>query len=176
MGHATYAPSWLRSRSPNSAFAVKIAQLVSLIHASNSFGGIMCLLAITFHISIRKIIVTLQKIATITFLDTSSLMSTFYGFLFRQRHTYGGRTREGKFFLLGALLPLCPQASWLRYKRGRETNCLSCDNYFVCFYMSSKVSSGSRSSYHFMISNYFEPCCVFPWVLSDGWGNTVFPR
>ena len=78
----------------------------------------MCLLAITFHISIRKIIVTLQKTATITFLDTSSLMSTFYGFLFRQSHTFGGRTREGKIFLLEALLPMCPQAPWLRHKRG----------------------------------------------------------
>ena len=37
----------------------------------------MCLLAITFPIYMRKIIVTMRKIATITFLDTGCLMLIF---------------------------------------------------------------------------------------------------
>ena len=45
----------------------------------------MCLLAIKFPICMRKIIVTMRKIATITFVDTDCLMVTVYCFLFGQK-------------------------------------------------------------------------------------------
>ena len=55
----------------------------------------MCLLAIKFPTGIRKLIVTLQEIAAITFLDAGCLMSIFYCFLFGQKSVYlvGGQKR-----------------------------------------------------------------------------------
>ena len=59
----------------------------------------MCLLALKFPLCMRKIIVTMRKIATITFLDTDCLMLIFYCFHFRQKSLYlvGGHGRA-KFF------------------------------------------------------------------------------
>ena len=57
----------------------KIFQLGGLFNFSRyfifplQFGGIMCPLAINFPICMRKIIAIMQKIATITFLDTDCL-------------------------------------------------------------------------------------------------------
>ena len=69
-------------------FLAKIAQFLLLLHVSTLPGGIMCLLAIKFPIRIRNIIVTLQKLATITFLDTGCLVSIFYCFLFGKKSMY----------------------------------------------------------------------------------------
>ena len=62
----------------------------------------MCLLAIKSPIGIRKIIVTQQKIAIITFPDTGFPMSIFHCLLFGQK--WGG----GKIFNLGVLSPMLP--------------------------------------------------------------------
>ena len=51
---------------------------------------------------------TLQKIATITFLDTSCLMSNFTVFFLDKKHIFSGRARAGKIFQLGALPPMPP--------------------------------------------------------------------
>ena len=59
---------------------MKVAQFLSLLHVSTSFGCIMCLLGIKFPIGKRKITVTLQKIATNKFLDNGCLMSNIYVF------------------------------------------------------------------------------------------------
>ena len=48
----------------------------------------MCLLAVRFPICMRKIVVTMQKIATIPFFDTGCLMLIFYRFLFGQKSNY----------------------------------------------------------------------------------------
>ena len=63
------------------------------------FGAIMCLLAIKFPICVRKIILTMRKIAAITFLDTGCLMSIFYCFLFGQmsKNLVGGEGRAKVF-------------------------------------------------------------------------------
>ena len=70
----------------------------------------MCLLAIMFPVGIRKITVTLQKIATITFLDTGFLMSNIYFLLFGQKLIYlVGRQH----FATGGHNVPCPLALWI---------------------------------------------------------------
>ena len=61
---------------------------------------------------------TLQKIATITFLDTSCLMSNFTVFFLDKKLIFSGRARAGKIFQLGALPPMPPLASCL-FPNGR---------------------------------------------------------
>ena len=69
----------------------------------------MCLLAIGFPICMRKIIVTMWKIATITFLDTGCLMLIFYCFLFGQKSTYlvGGQNFSTESTAPHAIWPEC---------------------------------------------------------------------
>ena len=59
----------------------------------------MCLLASKFPLCMGKIIVTMRKIATITFFDTGCLMLIVYCFLFGQKSIYlvAGQ-RRAKFF------------------------------------------------------------------------------
>ena len=77
---------------------MKIAQFLSLLHVSTSFDGIMRLFSIKFPIGLRKITVTLEKIATITFLDTSCQLLTV--FFLDKGNMCSGRA---KFFNWGAL-------------------------------------------------------------------------
>ena len=77
---------------------MKIVQFLSLLHVSTSFDGIMRLFCIKFPIGLRKITVTLEKIATITFLDTSCQLLTV--FFLDKGNIFSGRA---KFFNWGAL-------------------------------------------------------------------------
>ena len=73
----------------------------------------MYLLAIKSPICMRKIIMTLRRIATITFLDTGCLMLIFYWFHFGHKSKYlvGGQGRD-KFFDWEHYPP-CPLTLWL---------------------------------------------------------------
>ena len=69
----------------------------------------MCLLAIKFPISIRKIIETIQKTATNTFFDTGCLMSLFHCFLLKQNSIcFAGGQGGTKCFNWGTLPPMPP--------------------------------------------------------------------
>ena len=71
----------------------------------------MRLEAIKFPTCMRKIIVTMRKIATNTFLDTGCLPLIVYCFLFEQKSKYlnkSGWGRASKIFRLGALPPAAP--------------------------------------------------------------------
>ena len=92
-------PSWLLA---DHSSMLSLRRLLNLSHYSIyplHFAGIMRLLAIKFFIYMRKIIVTMWKIATDTFLDTGCLMLILDGFLFGQKSVYlvGGQGRA-KFF------------------------------------------------------------------------------
>ena len=103
---------WLPSDHPRQHFHRKIAQFLSLLHVSTSIRSIMCLLAIKFPLGIRKIIVTLQKVATNTFLDTDCLLSTTYFSFWTKVNIFSGWVRADKMFELGTL-PHALLASWL---------------------------------------------------------------
>ena len=76
----------------------------------------MCLLAIRLPIGMRKITLTLQKIATSTFFDTGCLMSTTHPL-----PIFSWRTKAGKIFQVRALFP-CSLALWLALMLSADFN------------------------------------------------------
>ena len=111
-GPSSQCPLLATCMIPHYTFLVKIAQFISLLQAPVSYGGILFILAIESPVGIRKITVTLQKIANNAVLDAGCLMSIIDYILFGKSQYLVRGQRWAKFLIWGLCCP-CPFASSL---------------------------------------------------------------